>query len=269
MYDFAAMHRDAAGRCRWWLANPGGIVLMLALIAARPAAQTPALPRLPLSAYATETRDAVEPMLKAAAARPTDASAAGALGRTLQAWQQWDAAHEAFRRAQTLEPAEFQWFYVDGVVLQRLARHAEAADTFRRALAVTPDYLPARVKYAESLLKSGDLAESERIFTALLEDPLAETLARFGLGRIAANQGSTRPPSLTFSAPSSSFRNGAKRTTRSPCRIGHSIAVRKPQQRWPCTPGSATSFLCSRIRFWPARRRSATTRRPASSGASS
>lgn len=188
-YDLAAMHHDAAGRCRWWLANPGGIVLMLALIAARPSAQTPALPRLPLSAYATETRDAVEPLLKAAAARPADASAAGALGRTLQAWQQWDAAHEAFRRAQTLEPAEFQWFYLDGVVLQRLARHAEAAETFRRALAVTPEYLPARVKYAESLLKSGDLAESERIFTALLEDPLAETLARFGLGRIAANQG--------------------------------------------------------------------------------
>jgi tetratricopeptide (TPR) repeat protein len=189
-FDFAAMLRHMAGTRRGWLASSGGISLALALLVARPAAQTPALPRLPLSAYATETRDAVEPMLRAAAARPTDASAAGALGRTLQAWQQWHAAHEAFRRAQTLEPGAFDWFYLDGLVLQRLARHAEAAEDFRRALAVTPDYLPAQVKYAESLLKSGDLTESERVFDALLEDPLAETFARFGLGRIAATQGS-------------------------------------------------------------------------------
>ena len=96
-----------AGRARRFFIFTAVCAAGLALAApgSRPAAQTPALPRLPLSAYATETRDAVEPMLKAAAARPTDASAAGALGRTLQAWQQWDAAHEAFRRAQTLEPA--------------------------------------------------------------------------------------------------------------------------------------------------------------------
>ncbi len=188
LYDSAAMLRHVAGRRRW-LAHASGLVLAFALFAGRPSAQTPALPRLPLSAYPTETRDAVEPMLRAAAARPADASAAGALGRTLQAWQQWDAAHEAFRRAQTLEPKVFDWFYLDGLILQRLARHAAAAEDFRRALSVTPDYLPARVKYAESLLKSGDLTESERVFRALLEDPLAEIFARFGLGRITAAQG--------------------------------------------------------------------------------
>ncbi len=189
MYYFAAMLRHVAGRRRWWLTHPGGIVLATILVAARASAQTPALPRLPLSAFPTETRDAVEPILKAAAARPADASAAGALARTLQAWQQWDAAHEAFRRAQTLEPAVFDWFYLDGVVLQRLARHAEAAESFRRALAVTPNYVPARIKYAESLLKSGDIAESGSVFSILLVDPLAETFARFGLGRLAANLG--------------------------------------------------------------------------------
>ncbi len=188
-YYLAAMVRPVAGTRPRPLARLCGILLALTLPAAHPSAQTPALPRLPLSAYATETRDAVEPLLKAAAARPTDASAAGALGRTLQAWRQWDEAHEAFRRAQTLEPEVFDWFYLDGLVLQRLARHAEAADAFRRALAVTPGYLPARVKYAQSLLKSGDLAESARVFGDLVSDPLAEMFARFGLGCIEAIHG--------------------------------------------------------------------------------
>jgi tetratricopeptide (TPR) repeat protein len=142
-----------------------------------------------LAEYPAETRAAVEPVYKAAVSRPTDASAVGALGQTLQAWQELDAAHQAYRRAHTLSPTIFEWAYLDGIVLQRLARHEDAAAQFRRALEVTPGYLPARVRLAESLLKSGNLAESGRLFHALLSDPQAEALAQFGLGQIAASEG--------------------------------------------------------------------------------
>jgi Flp pilus assembly protein TadD len=71
---------------------------------------------------------------------------AGALGRVLHAWEQWDAAHQAYRRAQTLEPKAFAWHYLDGVVLQRLARHADAVPPLRLATALDPAYDAARVK---------------------------------------------------------------------------------------------------------------------------
>src|SRR5690606_35637316 len=114
--------------------------------------------------------------------------AAGRLARTLQAWQEFEAAHQTYRRAQALAPGTFEWYYLDGIVLQRLARPAEAAGEFRQALLAVTDYLPARVRLAESLLKSGQIDESRKLYEALQSDPLAEVLARFGLGRVAAVQ---------------------------------------------------------------------------------
>jgi tetratricopeptide (TPR) repeat protein len=113
----------------------------------------------------------------------------GALGRVLHAWEQWDGAHQAYARAQALAPHEFEWPYLDGVVLQRLARHAEAASRFRQALVASPDYLPARVKLAESLFEADDLDASQRLFDRLVKEPAAEPAAEFGLGRIAAARG--------------------------------------------------------------------------------
>ena len=113
----------------------------------------------------------------------------GALGRVLHAWEQWDGAHQAYARAQALAPRAFEWPYLDGVVLQRLARHAEAASHFRQALVASPDYLPARVKLAESLFEADDLDESQRLFERLVQEPAAEPAAEFGLGRIAAARG--------------------------------------------------------------------------------
>ncbi len=51
-----------------------------------------------------------------------------------------------------------------------------------------PEYLPARVKLAESLLESGELAESKTLFTVLVSEPAATPAAEVGLGRIAAAQ---------------------------------------------------------------------------------
>jgi tetratricopeptide (TPR) repeat protein len=118
-----------------------------------------------------------------------DAAAVGALARLLHAWEQWDAAHEAYARCEALAPRAFEWPYLDGVVLQRLARHAEAAVRFRRALEISPDYLPARVKLAEALFEAGDLDESHRLFDALSREAATEPLGQFGLGRIAAARG--------------------------------------------------------------------------------
>jgi tetratricopeptide (TPR) repeat protein len=124
-----------------------------------------------------------------ATARPTDAEAVGALARLLHAWEQWDAAHGAYARAQALGPRGFDWHYLDAVVLQRLARHAEAAARLEAALAVRPDYLPARIKLAEALFEGGRLQESRTLYDQLIKEPAAEPAAHFGLGRIDAALG--------------------------------------------------------------------------------
>ena len=149
----------------------------------------PPLPRLALDSYPPSTREALSRFYKEATARPGDVVAVGALARALHAWDQWGAAHDTYVRAQALAPRAFEWQYLDGLALQRLARHAEAAAHFDEALQRSPGYLPARVKLAESLVESGSLDRAEPLFDALRREPASEPAAELGLGRIAAAKG--------------------------------------------------------------------------------
>src|SRR5262249_39840056 len=92
-------------------------------------------------------------------------------------------------RAQTLAPRAFEWRYLDAIVLQRLARHDEAVVQLDQSLRLSPGYLPARVKLAESLVEAGHLDRAEPLFTALRDDQGSEPAAELGLGRIAAARG--------------------------------------------------------------------------------
>jgi tetratricopeptide (TPR) repeat protein len=148
----------------------------------------PSLPALALDTYPAAARTAITAAYDAARGAPGDAAAAGQLGRVLHAWEQWEAARAAYARAQALAPAAYEWRYLDGLVLQRLARADLAASAFREAVTRAPAYLPARLKLAEALLDAGDLEESRKRFTELM-DPACAPAVQFGLGTIAARQG--------------------------------------------------------------------------------
>jgi tetratricopeptide (TPR) repeat protein len=171
--------------------NMGHPLLSLLATAGLSAAQAtlPPLPHLVFESFPASTREVLVRSYKEAAARPSDAEAVGALARTLHAWEQWDAAHDAYARAQGLAPRVFAWQYLDAVVLQRLARHADATSRLEQALALSSDYLPARVRLAEALLESGDLDRSRTLFEALRREPASEPAAALGLGRLAAAEG--------------------------------------------------------------------------------
>ena len=149
---------------------------------------SPPLPVIVLDSYPPAARDAIARAYREAAAHDTDGDRIGMLGKVLQAWELWDAAHQAYARAQARAPRTFDWQYLDGVVLERRARPAEAIARFEASVAISPDYLPARVKLAESLFGAGRLDDSQRLFAALT-DPDGAPAAAFGLGRIAAAQG--------------------------------------------------------------------------------
>jgi tetratricopeptide (TPR) repeat protein len=163
-------------------------ILLLMLLAGRAVAQT-ALPRLAIDTYPPTAREHIGRAYTQAQARADDSAAVGALARVLQAWAQWEPAHQAYARAQALAPRALEWHYLDAVVLERLTRHAEAAAQLKQAVALAPSYLPARVKLADALLASGDRDQSERVFQELTHEPAAEPAAEFGLGRLAAMKG--------------------------------------------------------------------------------
>jgi tetratricopeptide (TPR) repeat protein len=157
--------------------------------AAAAQAGLPPLPRLALETYPAAARDSIARAHRDANLRPRDPSTVGRLARILHAWEQWEAAHDAYARAQALAPSAFEWHYLDAVVLQRLARHADAAARLAQALQVSPGYLPARVRQAEARLDAGDLEPARSLFEALAREPAAAPAAALGLGRIAAAEG--------------------------------------------------------------------------------
>jgi tetratricopeptide (TPR) repeat protein len=166
--------------------------LSVAVLLAAPvaAAQSPGRGlKLPLESYPPEIRKDVAGPYQEARSHPGDANAAGALGRVLHAWEQWESAHDAYGTAISLAPNSLEWHYLDACVLDRLARPADAAAQLRQALKIRPDYLPARVRLADALLSAGELNESRTIFSALTKEPQAEPRGWFGLGQILATEG--------------------------------------------------------------------------------
>ena len=145
------------------------------------------LPALDL--FPPAAREPIGRAYRDAVARPGDAGATGALARLLHAWEQWDTAHDVYQRAQALAPRAFEWHYLDGLVLQRLARHAEAAEQLQRAVTLDPASAPARVKLADALFEAGQLDESGRLAGALVKDPATEPVGQYVLGRIEAARG--------------------------------------------------------------------------------
>ena len=165
----------------------GALTIVLVALSHSASAQSlPALPKIALESLSPTARASISEAEQRAAAHPNDAEAVGALGRMLQAWEQWDGAHAAYARAQALAPRAFAWHYLDAIVLERTARRPEAVARFRDAVSVSPDYKPARVRLADALFDSGQIAESGRLYEELARDPATEPMGDFGLGRIAA-----------------------------------------------------------------------------------
>jgi tetratricopeptide (TPR) repeat protein len=149
----------------------------------------PPLPQLAVELFPAPAKEAVSRAYDQASARDRDVGAVGALAMVLHAWEQWEAAHQAYVRCQALAPQAFDWHYLDGLVLQRLARHAEAAERFALAASISPDMLPVRIRVADALFDAGALDASEALYLKLADEPAADGFGQFGLGRIAAARG--------------------------------------------------------------------------------
>jgi len=160
---------------------------------------SPDLPQLIFDNFAPTIREQVKKAYDDAQKNSRDASAVGRLGMVLHTYDQHEMAESCYKRALQLEPDSFQWLYYLGTVQAILGKQTEAAATLAKAVRLNPNYLPAQLKLAESLMASGQLRESQQIYedvrrstlnvehrTSDVEHTMA--VAYYGLGRVKAAQ---------------------------------------------------------------------------------
>ena len=179
---------------------------LLSFPLAAPSAELPPLPILNMSDFQPAIRNQVQQFDAAARSRPNSAEAAGRLGMVLDAYQQYESAALCYERAHRLDARAFQWDYYLGSVQVHQGKYDQAVATLREAIRLGPDYLPARLKLAESLLAAGDLDGSEEVYKQILENAskamdsrlrgndnegaiTTSAEALYGLGRIQSARG--------------------------------------------------------------------------------
>ena len=174
---------------RWWC---GVLIVTLGLCfiaLASESSRLPDLPKLTLRGFLPEVRSQVQQAYDAARGRPQDAAASGRLGMLLNLYDRPEEASVCYERAHQLDARSFQWLYYLGSLLAKQGKHSEAARTLRAALRLNPDYLPARLKLAETLFNAGELDASHGVYSEIVQQSPDAAEAYFGLGRIAVVRG--------------------------------------------------------------------------------
>jgi tetratricopeptide (TPR) repeat protein len=153
--------------------------------------ELPKLPQLNMSGFQPAIRRQIQQAEAEARTHPRSAEASGKLGMVLDAYEQYESAEPCYRRARLLDARSFSWAYYLGSAEFHQGKFKQAAETLRKALRLTPDYLPAQLKLAESLLTAGDREESGKIYEAILKTDSDSAEALYGLGRVRAARGDT------------------------------------------------------------------------------
>ena len=160
------------------------LVLAAWLYACSSRPPVPALPELKTDLFQPSVRVEVEKALSAVRASPDDAAANGRLGMVLQAHEQFAAAKVTYQRAQALDPKQFAWPYYLSQVESSLGNRAAALEALETASRIDPGYRPLRLRRAEILLDQGNLVQSGREYTVLVNEHPESAAAWYGIGRV-------------------------------------------------------------------------------------
>lgn len=137
-----------------------GLGLALALLVAAPG-DVPLVPLADLEPKVAEQLQGVRARLDRALAKgDMDAALFGEAGRHYQAYALVSAAEACYLRAEQLDPADYRWPYLLGLLLFDDSRLDEAAAAFERALRRPGKYYPALVRLAGVYLTQGRLADA-------------------------------------------------------------------------------------------------------------
>ena len=168
---------------------------------------TPCLTQSEVEEFEPSVREEAQRAYQDVQADPSNPEAHGRLGMILHALEH-PAALACYERALLVESAapdsperaspaspqrtsssSWKWAYYQGVLQLEAGRVSEAAATLRKATRLNPDYVPAQLKLAESLLAIGEWGESQRIYEAMFKANPGVALAHYGLGRLHSARG--------------------------------------------------------------------------------
>lgn len=171
------------------------LALVAASIASAPAfigaraSQRDTIPALALGDVPRPVRAAIVRAYNEARARPRDPVAVERLAMLLHAHDQYRSAEACYRLERRLAPRSFAPAYLLALVQADLGDLTSAISSMREALAIEPEYVPARMRLAELLMNAGDLEASRGQYDALVREFPDLALAHYGLGRLADARG--------------------------------------------------------------------------------
>lgn len=115
-------------------------------------------------------------------ADPDNAELVGALGTLYHAYGLLPDAAAAYSRAIELAPDEFAWHYLRGHVGRAIGQDKAAADDFRAARELKPDYVPVTVFLARSLMMLKDARGAAELLQPLVDRGSKEPVIMHNLG---------------------------------------------------------------------------------------
>lgn len=149
------------------------------------------VPQPDLSEMESQVREILQARRAAILEDPLSADAWGRFGMTAHAHELWAEADIAYRQAATLNPDDESWPYYLGDVLATVGTDLPAAaEAFRRALTLRPDYAPAHMRLGNVLVADNRSDEAEPEFERALELKPDLQQARVPLAQIRLGQGS-------------------------------------------------------------------------------
>jgi tetratricopeptide (TPR) repeat protein len=113
-----------------------------------------------------------------------DPAALGELARLYHANGDLHEAEQAYRGLLQFDPKNAKWPHLLSALLAGYGRLDEAIPLLQTAVALAPDYAPARLRLADSLLKANRLDEAKAMYTDLSKRDPKNGYALLGLARI-------------------------------------------------------------------------------------
>lgn len=142
------------------------------------------LPPLPdLATASAPLRERVEAVDARARGRTTARAGLRELARVYHANGFLDQAVRAYAGLRQLEPNEARWPHLEASIHAGFGDLATAVPLWRQAVQLAPDYLPARLRLGDALLKMNDPGAAAVYEEVLRREP-GNSYALFGLARI-------------------------------------------------------------------------------------
>ena len=121
-------------------------------------------------------------------AAPGGEEGVGHLGLLYHANHMYEPAEACYRLATELDPDNARWAYHLAVLLQTTGHGGKILDLLRAAVSAAEDYVPARLKLADLLLKHGEQEQAKQEYQTCLKQASSDPYALLGLARIAVDQ---------------------------------------------------------------------------------